>query len=342
MLSYKQLRPLTDEEIRLECREKLGPRKVHVVLPASTTSPRFCRSLSTLLINDFEPIIINWNGESHHSSKIFKLLEYLQTKTSATHEHSLDLPPQCKEERGDVVISMDAYDVLTQRPLDGVLEQFEQIPAKIVYSAEKGCHPQGEDWCAKIPDSPLPHNFYGPTTDGPDLKYSRPRYLNSGFVIGYAKDMLSLYADAAAEARRREGGFNADQSIFGPLYVSGQYNMTLDWMGVMSTPYFFYEEEIGPQPVPSDHPAHNNTFLRNEVPWSLFNRVTGQFPAFVHFNGEKSHLDWQWGRLWWGGGQGSPVMQRINEFLTNNVSIPVDNGYSLPFHQLCPGTWQSP
>lgn len=72
VLAYNTFRPFTDNEIRLECRQKLGPRKVHVVLPASTSSPRFCRSLSTLLINNYEPIIINWNGESHHSSRSLK------------------------------------------------------------------------------------------------------------------------------------------------------------------------------------------------------------------------------------------------------------------------------
>lgn len=301
---------------------------MHVVLPASTTSPRFCRSLSILLINNYEPTIINWNGESHHSSKIFKLLEYLERNTSAKHEQLLDLPPQCTEERGDIVISMDAYDVLTQRSLDSVIEQFEQVSAKIVYSAEKGCHPPGEDWCKQVPDSPLQHNYYGPKTDGEDLRYSRPRFLNSGFVIGYAKDLLNLYSDVAASATStsRQGNFKADQSIFGPIYVSELYNMTLDWIGTMSTPYFLYEEEIGPQPIPIDNPAHNNSFLQNEVPWSLFNRVTGQFPAFIHFNGNKNHMDDQWRQLWWGGGQGIPVMQRINDYLSNNVSIPLDNG----------------
>lgn len=110
----------------------------------------------------------------------------------------------------------------------------------------------------------------------------------------------------------------------------------------MATPFFFYEEEVGPQTIPIDHNTHNSTFIRDEVPWSLINRVTGQFPAFVHFNGEKSHLDWQWERLWWGGGQGIPVMQRINDYLTTNVSIPIDNGYSIPFRQLCPRNWQMP
>lgn len=343
LFAYHTFRPLTDDEIRLECRQKLGPRKVHVVLPASNSSPRFCRSLSTLLIHNYEPTLINWNGETHHSSKIFKLLEYLQTNTSAKHEHSLNLPPQCEEERGDIVISMDAYDVLTQRPLESVIEQFEQVPAKIVYSAEKGCHPPNEDWCKKVPDSPLPHNYYGPRTDREDLRYSRPRFLNSGFVIGYAKDLLALYSDAAASATSRKGHFNADQSIFGPLYVSGLHNMTLDWIGTMSTPYFFFEEEVGAQPIPMDNPARNHSLLRDEVPWTLFNRVTGQFPAFVHFNGDKNHMDQQWSRLWFGGGQGMPVMQRIHNFLnSDNVSIPLDNGVSLPFHELCPGLWQTP
>jgi hypothetical protein len=314
---------------------------MHMVLPASASSPRFCRSLSTLLINDYEPVIINWGGETHHSSKIFKLLEYLQNKTSAVHEASLDLPSQCADERGDIVISMDAYDIITQRPLDGILAQFNSIPARIVYSAEKGCHPPNEPWCSLVPDSPLPNNFYGPDTDDTgNLQHSRARFLNSGIVIGYARDMLSLYTDAAAEATRRAGNFHADQSIFGPLYTSKQYNMTLDFLGVISTPFFFFEQEVGLQPAPAVSPVHRNRFIENEVPWNLYNRVTHQFPAFVHFNGNKAQMDDAWRQLLWGGGQGEAVMVRMKSYLEKNVSVSLDSGVTMSFRELCPGNWQ--
>jgi hypothetical protein len=341
LLSYHNLRSPTEEEIKIQCRNILGPRKVHVVLPASTSSPRFCRSLSTLLIHDYQPVIVNWQGETHHSSKIFKLLEYLEKNTSAIRENALDLPPQCVDDRADIVISIDSYDVFTQRPLDLVLSQFENMPGQIIYSAEKGCHPAGEPWCSIVPDSPLPRNFYGPDTDTRNLQHSRARFLNSGVVIGYAKEMLHLYTDAASEAIRRQGQFNADQSIFGPLFTSNQYNITLDYLGVMSTPHFFFEYEIGLQPTSMTNDNTTSTYLEDEVPWNFYNRVTGQFPTFVHFNdADKGRMDDEWKQTWWGGGQGRPIMNRINQHLSDNISILLDTGDSIPFRELCPGSWQ--
>ena len=336
------LGPPTDDAVRRGCQERLGPRRVHVVLPATGTSPRFCRSLSTLLIHDWTPVLVNWQGQSHHSAKIFKLLEYLETHTSALFERQLDLPPQCSDERADIVISMDAYDVFAQRSLDVVLDEFARTPARIVYSAEKGCHPPGEPWCEQVPDSPLPHNFYGPNTDDlASLPTCRARFLNSGFVVGYARDLHSLYSDAAAQARLREGQFQADQSIFGPLYTSGRYNMTLDFLGAMATPTFFFEREVGFEPTRPEQQALDTRFLEDEVPWNQFNRVTRQFPALVHYNGLKEWMDDAWKQTWWGGGAGRPVMQRINAFLAN-ATVALDTGHTLAFADLCTGTWQDP
>jgi hypothetical protein len=342
------LKPLTDEQIRVQCRKAIGPRKVHVVLPATNASPRFCRSLSTLLIHDYEPVIINWQGSKHHSAKIHSLLDYLEKHTSALFEKQQfdpTSPPQCQDERGDIVVSLDANDVFTQRPLESVLAEFEKMPERIVYSAEKGCHPLGEAWCSQVNDGPLPSNFYGPQTDNlKDLPHSRARFLNSGFVIGFAKDLHTLYTEAAQQAKLREGHFKADQSIFGPIFVSGRHNMTLDYKGAMATPIFFFELEVGFQPTPIalQAPATNSRYIRDETVWNQFNRVTNQFPAFVHYNGPKDWMDRDWKKTWWGGGQGTPVMERINTALNQNVTIARDTGELLSFREMCPGSWQIP
>jgi hypothetical protein len=296
-----------------------------------------------MLIHDYEPVIVNWGGESHHSAKIFKLLEYLEKNTSAPLEKQLELPAECREERGDIVLSLDAYDVLTQRPMESVIAEFDKIPANVAYSAEKGCHPPGEDWCLQVPSGPLPLNLYGPQTDDDShLPTCRARFLNSGFVIGYAKDLYSLYSDAAAQATEKEGQFKYDQSIFGPLYTSGNYNMTLDFYGAMATPTFFFDDELGFEPTPTSLQKPDPRFITDEIMWHQFNHVTHQFPAFVHYNGFKGWMDDAWKKMYWGGAQGARVMERINEYLSNNVSIALESGDSIPFREMCPGSWQIP
>lgn len=253
-------------------------RKVHLLLPATEASPRFCRTLASAILHGYDVSVINWGGSTHHSAKIFGTLDYIEKHTSAadlglrkgnsTSSDDLDQvteaeePTASRRECQDIIVEIDAYDVLVQRPASYLIKTFEEqtnvseVDAKgesggasIVFSAEKGCHPPGEAWCDQVPDSPVAHHIFGPDTDRSIFEYNRPRWLNSGFVIGYANDMLKLYRAAADEATRRQGTFQADQSIFGPLFTSKAFNITLDYAGNMAALSFFFGLEMHFRPT---------------------------------------------------------------------------------------------
>lgn len=238
-------------------------RRVHLLLPATQASPRFCRTLASAILHGYDVSVINWGGSTHHSAKIFGTLDYLEKHTSVAglsrnssdpseKDDSEEQKMMARRECQDIVVEVDAYDVLVQRPASYLIKTFEEQAnnghggAPIVFSAEKGCHPPDEDWCNQVPDSPIPQHIYGPDTDRrPDrLELNRARWLNSGFVVGYAPDMLRLYRAAADEATRREGTFTADQSIFGPLFASNEYNVTLDYTSKMAALSFFFGDEM--------------------------------------------------------------------------------------------------
>jgi procollagen-lysine,2-oxoglutarate 5-dioxygenase len=73
-----------------------------------------------------------------------------------------------------IVVFLDAYDVLAVAKPTEIINKFLDFKARVVFSAERGCHPDAE----------VSHKF--PETS------SSFKYLNSGGAIGYAGDLLKV------------------------------------------------------------------------------------------------------------------------------------------------------
>ncbi|KAF2208932.1 hypothetical protein CERZMDRAFT_7518, partial [Cercospora zeae-maydis SCOH1-5] len=211
----------------------------HLLLPATGANLHFCRLLLSAAVTGYpEPIFIGWegrgmyNGTESHLFKITETLAYLRS-----------LPPSADN---DLVLLLDAYDIWLQlRPevlieryysvikqnddrvkAEGLLGKYhggDYIRHSIVVGPDKIFWPQGlEDpatWA--VPDSPLPADSFGPDTDAIMIT-SRPRWLNSGTIMGPVDDlrdyfaatldMLSRRYDAAYEFR------NSDQLYFAEVW----------------------------------------------------------------------------------------------------------------------------
>ncbi len=110
-------------------------------------------------------------------------------------------------------------------------EAAKNATQSIVFSAEKKCWPRGpEDMgCWAIPASPLPKNLYGTLTDfmskdeSDEFRYVRPRYLNSGFVLGPIREARVLFARAAEIAHADPEVFGADQGIIAQIFGEQEY-----------------------------------------------------------------------------------------------------------------------
>lgn len=213
-------------------------------MPASATNVNLCKTLLSAAVLGYPaPTLVNFEKKfddanlifgGTHLAKIGGILDYLKALPS--------------EYDNDIVLIVDGYDVwfqlrphvLLQRYFDIVRGQkndpsnrmrgraaFEQ---KIIFSSQKRCWPKEAKHpaCWAVPQSTLPSDIYGSLTDtdtddpvNPYLKY-RPRYLNSGSIIGPIYLLKPMFERARAKAERSPG-IGSDQNIFAEIFGEQEF-----------------------------------------------------------------------------------------------------------------------
>ena len=191
-------------------------QKLHVLLPTTMGDVNLCKTiLSARAMGYGEPIILGWGdqydtdyllGGGSHVAKISNVLRWLN-----------NIRP---EQEDDLVLMMDAFDIWFQLPVEIFIERYhsineransriakhydkaaelEDIKQTIVFGAGKRCAPNQPHTkaCYTIPASPISKDIYDGNTDtiiGRN-KYTslRQRYLNSGYIVGPAKDMRAMF-----------------------------------------------------------------------------------------------------------------------------------------------------
>ncbi|GIZ44101.1 hypothetical protein CKM354_000731000 [Cercospora kikuchii] len=234
--------------------------RLHILLPASNPAVDMCKTLLTgSMLGYPTPTLIAWNetfnregllGGGSHVAKISRVLEWLD-----------NLPPETDK---DLIFMMDAYDIWFQLPPEVLVERYHMINRKankrlrdrlgsayyaenirqtIIFGAGKRCAPNQMHTvaCYPIPDSPLPDDLYGANTDtvmGKNKVTShRQRYLNSGYIMGPAKDMRLMFRRAWEKVEANQdhdpwdngsGGSDfmyhgSDQSIFDTVWGEQEF-----------------------------------------------------------------------------------------------------------------------
>lgn len=223
-------------------------RSFHLLIPASKTTPELCKTLLSANILDYPPpILVNFgkvfnesdpNDNGSHTGKLRGVLDHL-------HDDK-----QIHEE--DIVLVIDGYDVWFQLPPAVMIGRYYGLVTSaearlkkeyhavvrrklahneamlsstfsqtVVYGADKACWPnQPEDTaCAAVPSSTLPNHVYGPETDDDSDDFLvRPRYLNSGTVIGPASDLKATYKYAVDKVENENRGIIGDQFVLGEIF----------------------------------------------------------------------------------------------------------------------------
>ena len=177
------------------------------------------------------------NRRARQLEKLFAVAQYL------------DSLQDIKED--DLVLMVDSLDTWFQLPPSILLSRYYAINARaqdnirarlgpeaaknatqsILFSAEKKCWPrESEDMgCWAVPNSPLPRNIYGPLTDFmvkdeiDEFRFIRPRYLNTGFVLGPVLEARAMFARAAELAHADPEVFGADQGIIAQIFGEQEY-----------------------------------------------------------------------------------------------------------------------
>ena len=214
--------------------------KFHLLLPATASNVNFCKLLLSAAITGYpNPILLGWegygqyNGSESHLFKISETLTYLNR-----------LPKSADE---DLVLILDAYDTWLQLPPDVLIERYyvalekgnarlkaegiygvehggAEIKQSILFGPDKTCWPDDERRaaCWAVPESTLPADAFGPGTDTWVVP-NRPRWLNSGTIMGPAKDMREMFNATMNVLRRKfDEGYEfktSDQFYFQEMWT---------------------------------------------------------------------------------------------------------------------------
>lgn len=188
------------------------PRGFHFLLPTTSTNSEVCKLIGSGTILGYPaPSLLGWegrgrwNGSESHLFKLSETLFYLNTLR--------------KEQDDDLVLLLDAFDIWLQLPPHVLIARYNRAIAKeneilrrdglldrpapdgtpirntILFGVDKFCWPQNGEVipCWAAPNSSLPDDIFGPGTDGGEDVKLRPRFLNSGSIMGPVKDIRNLF-----------------------------------------------------------------------------------------------------------------------------------------------------
>ncbi|KAI9791215.1 MAG: hypothetical protein M1816_004207 [Peltula sp. TS41687] len=227
----------------------------HLLIPATEKNPRLCKTLLSASILKYPPpTLINFNksftgqgpDNGTHAGKIRGIFDFLSDSQ--------------KVQPGDLVLIVDGYDVWFQLPPEILLQRYHQLledgnkkllqefgtykqhkawepeepktvpryTQKVLFGADKLCWPnQPEDHaCASVPSSTLSEKAWGNATDM-DGYTTRPRFLNSGGVIGLARDVKAICEQATFMVEEENAGLLGDQYVFGAIFGEQEYHRNL-------------------------------------------------------------------------------------------------------------------
>ena len=230
----------------IQARAKIEP-SLHILIPASEGNDKLCKTLlSSFLLNYPSPTLINFGkiftgdnwDKGSHEGKIQGVYDYLT---------------QDRRARGtDLVLVIDGFDVWFQLPPEVLVKRYHTIIQNankrlrqeygvtrtlnmwkgaqkyyqtVIFGSDKLCWPNSADSpaCVNLPASTLPSDAYGTLTDkDPEGFHTRPRYLNSGVIIGPIADMRAIYARALEKVKLGRGAIG-DQFIFAEIFGEQEY-----------------------------------------------------------------------------------------------------------------------
>ncbi|KAI9728903.1 MAG: hypothetical protein M1834_007161 [Cirrosporium novae-zelandiae] len=242
---------LNDDGITVPSNLKKENPSFHLLILSSETNPSLCKTvLSAFILNYPPPTLINFhkfyadNDPKTHAAKLQGISDYLNNEKKVREDDLvliiddddiwLQLSPDVMIKRFDRIIAAADERVKRKygtntRLVPGNETRVEYVPkytSKVVFGASKKCWPNAvEDAaCASVPSSTLHKNAYGPGTDEesqPEL--IRPRFLDSGSLIGPVSDLKAIYRSALLKAQKESYGKDDNQFILNELFGEQEY-----------------------------------------------------------------------------------------------------------------------
>ncbi|KAH9818199.1 hypothetical protein Tdes44962_MAKER05393 [Teratosphaeria destructans] len=241
-------------------------RHFHLVLPATAATTDLCKLIFSGFVTGYpEPVLLGWeghglyNGSESHLFKISETLAYLKTLPNSADD--------------DLVLLLDAYDVWFQLRPDVLITRYFEVMRKanqrlkdegihgkgyygakikqsILFGADKACWPDDprRAACWAVPESPLNDAAFGPATDA-DMILARPRWLNSGTILGPARDMRDMLNATMYQIQKKfDDGYRfrtSDQFYFQEMWAEQEVRRTILREGNVKAPVMGQDEVTG-------------------------------------------------------------------------------------------------
>ncbi|GAB7363736.1 hypothetical protein MBLNU230_g4304t1 [Neophaeotheca triangularis] len=195
----------------------------HLIIPAGADG--FCRTLfSAGALNYPIPRVVNWRKNYEDSSKLNNGYNLLKIEGALDYLHTLDgrydnelvLIPDGSDTwfqlRPEVLITR--YHALIKRLDERSSRRYNDTAynQKVIFTAQNDCDSDQDSLaCTMVPPS-----------DSSDTT-AKPRYLNSGSIMGTVRATKSLLEHAKSRMKREDATYTSDQQIFTEIYGDQEY-----------------------------------------------------------------------------------------------------------------------
>ena len=218
-------------------------RGFHLLTTATGNDLNVCRLVLSAAILSYPPtVLLSWHGEGEynaaesHLAKVLAPLRYFDTLPASSDD--------------DLVLLVDGYDVIFQLGPDVLLKRYSETIAAsnrrleqkwgkdhlqkhnmyttTLYGPDVLCYPIDfrRPACWLVPESTLPRDAFGPETDKND-EHTRPRWLNSGTVLGPVRDIRALFQATMEKVNKTWDpnfyGRNSDQMYIANVWADQEY-----------------------------------------------------------------------------------------------------------------------
>lgn len=218
---------------------KYDPKRMHLLIPATSTNHHLCQLLTSAALMGYPaPVLINYGAPEdkddykQHLTKVAGVLDYLHTL------------PETKDD--DLVFMIDGFDAWFQLPGDVMIKRYydtveagyrqnvasygqdivdkHDIRDTVIFGSDKICWPGGWERpaCWAVPESRLSTMAFGPATDRGALERARPRWLNSGTIMGPVREVRDVF-EAAQRKIEENHVTDSDQYYFGIVQGEQSY-----------------------------------------------------------------------------------------------------------------------
>ena len=214
-----------------------------MLIPATSTNHHLCQLMTSAAILGYPaPVLINWGGAEdaddyvQHLAKVEGVLDYVES-----------LP---EEQQDELVYMMDGFDAWFQLPPDIMIKRYYDvvdfaqahntklygsaavskynIKDTVLFGPDKLCWPGDgrRAACWAVPESWMGELSFGPDTDHGIIEHNRARWLNSGTIMGPAREIRDVFA-ATLKKIHDHHTTDSDQFYFANVWADQSYGRRL-------------------------------------------------------------------------------------------------------------------